>query len=136
MTYTRGAAVGTDDPMANPQQPELRRSGRVPALDPDASEAKLSAQDRPQTGDVVGDAPPEQQPGHRPEQDQDKPDLDKFAARLGVKAEGDEPHDAPNVTEAEGVGQSRWQSQWRRVLVPVAVLGAIAAVGIRIRRSR
>ncbi len=122
--------------MANPQQPELRRSGRVPALDPDASEAKLSAQDRPQTGGVVGDAPPEQQPGHHPEHDQDKPDPDEFAARLGVKAEGDEPHETPNVTDAEGVGTSRWQSQWRRVLVPVAVVGAVVAVVIGIRRSR
>ncbi len=122
--------------MANPQQPELRRSGRVPALDPDASEAKLSAQDQPQTGGVVGDAPPEQQPGHHPEHDQDQPDLDEFAARLGVKAEGDEPHDTPNVTDAEGVGQSRWQSQWRRLLVPASVAtGLVLAFVYRRRRS-
>ena len=38
---------GTYRRMAKPQQAELRRSGKVPALDPDASVAKLSAQDAP-----------------------------------------------------------------------------------------
>jgi len=122
--------------MSKPQQPEVRRSGRVPALDPDASETKLSSQDRPANGDTIGDAPEDQQPGHHPEHDQDKPDLDRFAARLGVKAEGDEPDDAPNVTDADGVGTSRWQPQWRRVLVPIAAVAAIVAAVIGIRRSR
>lgn len=122
--------------MSKPQQPEVRRSGRVPALDPDASEAKLSAQSRPANGDTIGDAPADQQPGHHPDHDQDKPDLDRFAERLGVKAEGDEPGDAPNVTDAEGVGTDRWQSQWRRVLVSAVAVAAVAAVVIRVRRSR
>jgi hypothetical protein len=30
-------------------------------------------------------APPENQPGHHPPEEQDKPDLDKFAAKLGAK---------------------------------------------------
>lgn len=122
--------------MSKPQQPELHRSGRVPALDPDASEAKLSAQDRPANGDTIGGAPEDQQPGHHPEHDQDKPDLDRFAERLGVKAEGDEPHDAPNVTDADDVGNHRWQPQWRRVVIPVAVVAGIVAAVIGIRRSR
>lgn len=121
--------------MANPQQPELRRSGQVPALDPDASESQLSGQRTPQNGSTVGEAPPEQQPGHRPDKDQDKPDLDRFAARLGVAAEGDEPRDAPNVTDAESAGANRWQPQWRRVLVPAAVAaGVVLAVVVRRRR--
>lgn len=117
--------------MANPQQPELRRSGNVPALDPDASEAELSARDRPNTGGNVGDVPEEQRPGHHPDQEQDKPDLDAFAERLGVKAEGDEPRSAPNVTGADNVGQSVWKAQWKRVLVPAAVVTGVVIIGVR-----
>jgi hypothetical protein len=85
--------------MAKPQQPELRRSGRVPALDPDASEAKLSAE-RPHRGsDPDGPVPEDQRPGHHPEHEQDKPDLDAFAERLGIVSEQDEPDDAPHVVE-------------------------------------
>lgn len=83
--------------MAKPQQPELRRSGKVPALDPDATEAKRSADRRRTTTDPGGPVPEDQQPGHHPERDQDKPDLDRFAERLGVAAEGEEPSGAADV---------------------------------------
>lgn len=122
--------------MAKPQQPELRRSGKVPALDPDASESKLSAQPVPTVGDTVGDTPEDQRPGHRPEHDQDKPDLDAFAERLGVAAEGDEPRHAPSVIADESVGSSRWQPQWRRVLVPAAVAAGLFLAGVLRRRRR
>ena len=39
-------------------------------------------------------APPENQPGHHPPKEQDKPDLDAFAARLGTDPE------APSATNA------------------------------------
>jgi hypothetical protein len=81
----------------------------------------------------VGDIPEEQQPGHRPDEDQDKPDLDAFAERLGVASEGDEPGDAPSVTR-EGAGANRWQPQWRRVLVPAAVVTGLFLAGILRRR--
>ncbi len=89
--------------MPNPQQPELRRSERVPALDPDASEAKLSAQRRNRRRPTAPNTPvpDDQQPGHHPDHDQDKPDLDAFAERLGVVAEEDEPADAPHVEDTE-----------------------------------
>jgi hypothetical protein len=49
-----------------------------------------------------GPVPEEQQVGHHdPAGDQDKPDADAFAARLGVLPEGDEPADAPALTEVE-----------------------------------
>ncbi len=35
--------------------------------------------------DEAGAVPEDNQPGHKPERDQDKPDLDAFAARFGVK---------------------------------------------------
>lgn len=85
--------------MAKPQQPELRRSGTVPALDPDATESDLQAHRRPGDSGTGGPIPEEQRPGHHPEQDQDKPDLDKFAARLGIVPEGEEPPDAPRVED-------------------------------------
>jgi hypothetical protein len=85
--------------MAKPQQAELRRSGKVPALDPDASVAKLSAQDAPSTTRTSGDVPEDQRPGHHPEHEQDKPDLDKFAERLGIVSEEEEPPEAPHVDD-------------------------------------
>ena len=121
--------------MANPQQPELRRSERVPALDPDASEAELSGRRRPETTDRSGEIPEEQRPGHRPDDEEDKPDLDAFAERLGVAPEGAEPADAPRV-ETDGAGGQRWQSQWPRLGVPVAVGVMTVAVLRRRRRGR
>lgn len=85
--------------MAKPQQAELRRSGKVPALDPDASVAKLSAQDTPGSSGSEGAIPEDQRPGHHPEHEQDKPDMDKFAERLGIVSEEEEPPEAPHVEE-------------------------------------
>jgi hypothetical protein len=119
--------------MAKPQQPELRRSARVPALDPDASEAELSGRDRPVSGPQVGDVPEEQRPGHHPEHEQDKPDLDAFAARLGVAREGEEPDGAPDVTGGDA-SSDRWQPQWQRLAVPAAV--AVFALVAIVRRRR
>ena len=83
--------------MAKPQQPELRRSGKVEALDPDATEAKRSADRRRPVTDPKAPIPEDQRPGHHPEQDQDKPDMAKFAERLGVAKEGEEPDEAAHV---------------------------------------
>ena len=85
--------------MPNPQQPELRRSGFVPALDPDATESRLSGEERPSNKSSIGGVPEDQQPGHHPDTEQDKPDLDDFAARLGIVPEGEEPDDAPRVED-------------------------------------
>lgn len=92
---TRGY-VGT---MAKPQQAELRRSGKVPALDPDASVSKLSAQETPSVSGPDGTIPEDQRPGHHPDHEQDKPDLDKFAARLGIVSDEELPPEAPHVEE-------------------------------------
>lgn len=93
--------------MAKPQQPELRRSGRVAALDPDATETVLGATDRPSTKGSAGPVPEEQRPGHKPDHEQDKPDLDDFAARLGIVPEGEEPPDAPRVEDDDGTTVTR-----------------------------
>src|SRR5438105_1187654 len=69
--------------MLRHQQPELARSAKTD-LDPDHVETGLQGQPRPATGGETGPVPPDNQPGHHPENEQDKPDLDAFAARLGT----------------------------------------------------
>ncbi|MDP9020175.1 MAG: hypothetical protein M3N25_05150 [Actinomycetota bacterium] len=75
--------------MANPQQPELSRSRRTP-LDPDSIGSEIEARSAPVEDDAAGPVPPENQPGHRPERDQDKPDPEQFLARA---REGAPPQD-------------------------------------------
>ncbi|MFP3906152.1 MAG: hypothetical protein ACLFRV_08295 [Acidimicrobiales bacterium] len=75
--------------MGRPQEPELQRSGNTP-LDPDHMQTEVSTQptaprDEPGSGPV----PAENQPGHHPDDEQDKPDLDEFAEALGVHGESD-----------------------------------------------
>lgn len=79
--------------MARPQQPELARSAKTD-LDPDHVETGLQGQKAPVAGGETGPVPPENQPGHRPPKEQDKPDLDAFAARLGTDPK------APTATNA------------------------------------
>ena len=70
--------------MSNPQQPELARSRKTPHQDQDSVAAVVEGQPHQPTDAPRGPVPPENQPGHHPAQEQDKPDLDAFAQRLGV----------------------------------------------------
>jgi hypothetical protein len=79
--------------MARPQQPELARSAKTD-LDPDHIETGLQGQKAPATGGETGPVPAENQPGHHPPKEQDKPDLDAFAAKIGADAS------APSATNA------------------------------------
>jgi hypothetical protein len=79
--------------MARPQQPELARSAKTD-LDPDHIETGLQGVKTPKSGGETGPVPPENQPGHHPPKEQDKPDLDAFAARLGTDPK------APTATSA------------------------------------
>ena len=79
--------------MARPQQPELARSAKTD-LDPDHIETGLQGQKTPSTGGETGPVPPDNQPGHHPAKEQDKPDLDAFAAKLGTDPK------APSATSA------------------------------------
>lgn len=56
--------------MTKPQQP-LRRSGRG-ATDDDSAKATAASHEPADAGGVAP-VPPQNQPGHRPEHDQDKP---------------------------------------------------------------
>jgi hypothetical protein len=84
--------------MANPQQPELARSRKTPALDPDATEAVLSAEGTPTVDRARGPVPAENQPGHHPPVEQDKPEAERFVAKVKeVAARADDGGDAVEV---------------------------------------
>lgn len=85
--------------MANPQQPELRRSERIEALSPDATEALQHARRPPSTTSEHGPIPESNRAGHHDEHEQDKPDLDAFAERLGIVPASDASSDAEVRTE-------------------------------------
>ena len=57
--------------MSTPQQPELHRSGKG-ATDPKS--AKAHVDDPGSEEGNAGPVPPENQPGHHPEHEQDKPE--------------------------------------------------------------
>ena len=72
--------------MSNPQQPELRRSEYTPATQDawvnDVGGATEGEED-------LAHAPEDNRPGHHPEHDQDKPDLDRFAEAFGIRPAAD-----------------------------------------------
>ncbi|HEX6312138.1 MAG TPA: hypothetical protein VF152_10995 [Acidimicrobiia bacterium] len=69
--------------MDRPQQPELYRSGNT-ALEPDSVESDLAASRRPRSAGPTLSVPPDNRPGHHPQREQDQPDLDEVAQRLGT----------------------------------------------------
>jgi hypothetical protein len=92
--------------MAKPQQPELRRSGFTPALEPDSIASELEARDQPgATGGPGGPVPEENLPGHRPEEEQDKPSGDDFVAKVrAVAAEAAADDEGADDDAAAGTG--------------------------------
>ncbi|HSL10636.1 MAG TPA: hypothetical protein VLA82_04920 [Actinomycetota bacterium] len=58
--------------MSDPQQPELRRSERGDVTQ-EGRRVTREADDAGAPGGRSGPVPPENQPGHRPDHDQDKP---------------------------------------------------------------
>lgn len=68
--------------MARPQSPELHRSGKTPGLDPDNAASRLEAKPQPGASGATGPVPEDNQPGHHPEHEQDKPDPDAFVERF------------------------------------------------------
>lgn len=66
------------------QRPEVGRSGHTD-LNPDHTAEVLDGRDPPSSSGETGPVPADNQPGHRPETDQDRPDPDAMADRLGVE---------------------------------------------------
>lgn len=67
--------------MSNPQQPELRRSEYTAATQDSWVNSVGGATEAEED---LTNVPEASQPGHHPEHDQDKPDLDRFAEAFGV----------------------------------------------------
>ncbi|MDP9454025.1 MAG: hypothetical protein M3P97_11760 [Actinomycetota bacterium] len=65
--------------MPKPQQPELRRSDYGATSD-DSAKAKVGMDDAP-TDEAGAHVPEDNQPGHHPEREQDKPDPEAFIER-------------------------------------------------------
>jgi hypothetical protein len=125
--------------MPNPQQPELARSRKTPALDEDAAPGVLEGQRDVGADAPRGPVPPENQPGHHPAEEQDKPPLDKFAAKLGTmepeerqEVLKDEP---PSVVNPAPPAPAAKRSALIGVAAVVALIVAVLA-GRRIRSRR
>lgn len=124
--------------MSNPQQPELARSRKTPAQDGDAVAGVLDGQRDIGAEAPRGPVPPDNQPGHHAAEEQDKPPLDKFAAKLGTM----EPEERTDVLQDEPpsvVNPAPAPAPRRNALVGVAALVAVVlavVAGRRIRRRR
>ncbi len=125
--------------MSNPQQPELARSRKTPAQDQDAVAGVVEGQRDPGADAPRGPVPPENQPGHHPAEEQDKPDLNAFAEKLGTM-EPSERSETPETPERQDGAPA--PSGTRKVQVGVAAAVAavlailLAVVTGRRRRSR
>lgn len=86
--------------MVRPRSPELARSGRTP-LDPDSIATRRQADDDPGTSGRPGPVPEANRAGHHPDVEQDQPDLDRFAERLGTAPP---PTGDDSGTDDEGTG--------------------------------
>ena len=106
--------------MARPQQEELSRSGHnalEPEGPPPGTPGPDSGEGRP------GLVPEANRPGHHPDHDQDKPDLDDFAERLGI----DEPEAPPRGPDLRTIAL---------VGAGVAVTVGLVVTAARILRNR
>jgi hypothetical protein len=56
--------------------------------------------------ETVGPVPEDNQPGHQPAEDQDKPDLDRFAQRFGIPPEGEASNERAPAEEVPIVKSS------------------------------
>ena len=122
--------------MSNPQQPELARSRKTPAQDGDAVAGVLDGQRDVGADAPRGPVPAENQPGHHPAEEQDKPPLDKFAAKLGTM-EPEERKDVLKDEPASVVNPVPEQAAARRnALVGVAALVALILAVVAGRRIR
>ena len=97
---------------------------------------------RPQSADLrengrTGPVPEASSPGHHPEHEQDKPNLDAFAERFSGRALDDLPADTGVLADGQGADRTTAGGTLRR-MAP-AIIGTVAiaaAVTILVRRRR
>lgn len=129
--------------MSNPQQPELARSRKTPAQDQDAVAGVVDGQRDPETTAPGGPVPEDNQPGHHPPEEQDKPDLQAFAERLGTSPASTESSDSspgsgtesPAAAVASVARRSGPRARAAAVFAVIAVLVGLVVTTKR-RRSR
>ena len=68
--------------MSKPQQPELGRSGHTPVVEGQHAKEVIQGQEQPVADGSTGPVPEANRPGHHPDKEQDKPDLERFRSRL------------------------------------------------------
>jgi hypothetical protein len=68
--------------MGKPQQPELGRSGHTPVTEGQHAKEVIQGQEKPAAEGSTGPVPEGNRPGHHPDTEQDKPDLERFRGRL------------------------------------------------------
>ncbi len=125
--------------MSNPQQPELAGSRKTPSLDQDAVAAVVDGQRHPGADEARGPVPAENQPGHHPAEEQDKPDIDAFAAKLGTMppAEREEVEERLEREEQQARPAAVTGSKSKVVAIAAAAFGVLLALfAVRRRRSR
>ena len=113
--------------MSNPQQPEQARSRKTPAQDADSVAGVLEGQDQPGASGPSGPIPADNQPGHHPAHEQDKPDLNAFAEKLGVVESA--PETAADAPAAPGRGRGV-------VIAMAAVTALLGILGVVVTRRR
>ena len=125
--------------MSNPQQPELARSRKTPAQDQDAVAAVVEGQRVPGADAPGGPIPAENEPGHHPAEEQDKPDLNAFAEKLGTMEPSEREERAEERKAAEGSplgNRGTLVGVAGAVATLVAVVLAVLAGRRRTRRRR
>jgi len=108
--------------MSNPQQPELARSRKTPAQDQDALAAVIAGQSVPGADEPRGPVPPDNQPGHHPVEEQDKPDVNAFAQKLGTM----EPSDRSDTPEGRDATLRAYGSRRVQAGVGAAAVALVA----------
>lgn len=89
--------------MGRPRSNELARSGHTPL----GEHARVNNVDTPQQQDdsPVGPVPAENQPGHRPDNDQDKP-VKAFASRFPAAGDTDQTQETDRSDEVGTTDES------------------------------
>lgn len=101
--------------MARPQSPDLRPTG------------------------TTGPVPEANSPGHHPEHDQDRPDLDAFAERFSGRPLDDLPSDTGVLDDHYGAADDqrstgRSLTRWAAPVAGIAAVAVLIAVVVRRRR--
>jgi hypothetical protein len=110
--------------VARPQSSDIRRSGKNPALEPEAAAAAGGTRS---SGGHEHDAVPEDnRPGHHPDVEQDRPDPDAFLARARRVA-----RDESGARDDEEPAPAAWAADPEATAASPALIARSVADGAR-----